>query len=131
MGTPIIEESFRKLVTSCCVYLEQICVPERRGQAEDEVPFGVLGDGLHDGAVHDDEVLGGGVDGASVPVVARVEEQRRPLQAHPVPLPAPFPRQLHLLPLPQEPLLHAQEPNDTHGTLTLDGQKSRRPNNEQ
>ena len=57
---------------------------------------------LHDGAVDDDEVLGRGLDGAALPRVARVEEQRRPLQAHPVALPTALPGQLHLKEKQQE-----------------------------
>ena len=51
---------------------------------------------LHDGPVDDDEVLGRGLDGAALPRVARVEEERGALQAHPVPLPTALPGQLHL-----------------------------------
>ena len=51
---------------------------------------------LHDCAVDDDEVLWRGLDGAALPRVARVEEQRGPLQAHPVALPTALPGQLNL-----------------------------------
>ena len=46
--------------------------------------------------------------------VARIEEQSRALQTHPVALPAPLPGQLHLVLLTQQPLLHAQEPRLPH-----------------
>lgn len=49
-------------------------------------------DGLHNGAIDDDEMFGRGLDGAALARVARVEEQRRALQAHPVALPAAFAR---------------------------------------
>ena len=52
--------------------------------------------GLHDGSVHDDQVLGGGLDGPALLRVARVEEQRRALQADPVALPAPLASELNL-----------------------------------
>ena len=79
----------------------------------------MLRDGLHDGSVHDDEVLGGGLDGAAFARVARVEEQRGALEAHPVALPAPLARQLDLVLLPQQPLLHAQEPAHIHHASIL------------
>ena len=51
---------------------------------------------LHDGPVHDDEVLGGGLHRPALPGVARVEQEGRALQAHPVPLPAALAGQLNL-----------------------------------
>ena len=89
--------------------LEQVGVTERRAQAEDVVPLGVFGDGLHDGPVHDDEVFGRRLHRAALARIARVEQQRRALQAHPVALPAALPRQLDLVFLPQKPFLHAEE----------------------
>lgn len=70
----------------------------------------MLGDGLHDGAVHDDEMLGRRLHGAALARVARVEQERRALQTYPVALPAALPRQLNLVLLTQQPLLHAQKP---------------------
>lgn len=66
----------------------------------------MLGDGLHDGAVDDDEMLGSSLDAAPLAGVARVEEQCGPLQAHPVALPTALPRQLDLMLFTEEPLLH-------------------------
>ena len=51
---------------------------------------------LHDCSVDDDEVLRRRLDGASLPRVARVEEERGALQAHPVTLPPALPGQLDL-----------------------------------
>lgn len=81
--------------------LEQVGVTERRAQAENVVPLGMFRDGLHDGAVHNDEVFGGRLDRATFARVARVEQERRPLQTYPVAFPAPFPGQLYLVFLPQ------------------------------
>ena len=73
--------------------LKEVGVAEGGAEAEDEVALGVFGNGLHDGAVDDDEVLGRRLDVAAVEArVARVEEQRRALQADPVAAPAALPR---------------------------------------
>ena len=77
-------------------YLEQVGVSERRAQAEDVVSFRVLGDGLHDGAIHDDQVFGRGLDTPTFSRVARVEEEGRTLQAHPVAFPAALAGQFDL-----------------------------------
>lgn len=73
----------------------------------------MLGYRLHDGAVDDDQVLGGRLGGPALLRLARVEEQGRALQADPVALPAALARQLDLVLLAQQPLLHAQEARDT------------------
>lgn len=101
-------------------HLEEIGVPEGGGEAENVVSLGVLGDGLHDGAVDDDEVLGRRLDGASLARVARVEEQRGALEAHPVALPAALPRQLDLVLLAQQPLFNAEKSEDTTDTQMLE-----------
>ena len=77
-------------------HLEEVGVPESGGEAEDVVPLGVLWDGLHDGAVDDDEVLGRGLHAAALARVARVEEKGRALKAHPVALPAALASKLDL-----------------------------------
>jgi hypothetical protein len=100
-------------------HLEEIGVPEGGREAENVVSLGVLGDGLHDGAVDDDEVLGRRLHRASFARVARVEEQRGALEAHPVTLPAALPRQLDLVLLAEQPLFHAEKPEDTKHTLKL------------
>ncbi len=51
---------------------------------------------LHDCPVDDDEVLRRRLHRAALAGVARVEEERRPLQADPVALPAALARQLNL-----------------------------------
>jgi hypothetical protein len=48
----------------------------------------VFRNGLHDGPVHDDQVLGGGFDRPALLRVAGVEEQGGALQANPVAFPA-------------------------------------------
>ena len=73
-------------------HLEEIRVPERRGETEDVVPLGVLGDCLHDGAVDDDEVLRRRLDRPALSRVARVEEEGRALQTDPVALPTALAR---------------------------------------
>lgn len=90
--------------------LEEVGVTESRAQAEDEVALRVLRDGLHDGAVDDDEVLGCRLHVATIARVARVEEERSALEADPVAAPAALPRQLHLVLLAQQPFLDAQKP---------------------
>lgn len=70
----------------------------------------MFGYGLHDGTVDDDEMFGRCLDVASLARIARVEEQRRPLEANPVAAPSALPGQLHLMFLTQKPLLDAQEP---------------------
>ena len=95
------------------VYLEEIGVAERRAETKDKVSLRMLRNWLHDGTVDDDEMFGRGLDVASLARVARVEEQRRPLEAHPVAAPSAFPGQLHLVFLAQQPLFDAQEPVPT------------------
>jgi hypothetical protein len=70
----------------------------------------MLGYGLHDGPVDDDEMLGCGFDVAALAGVARVEQERRPFQTDPIAAPAALPGQLHLVFLAQQPFLHAQKP---------------------
>ena len=41
--------------------LEEIGVPECRGETKDEVTFGMFRDGLQNGAVHDDQMLRSGL----------------------------------------------------------------------
>ena len=72
-GSAQYAESKKQKETS---HLEEIGVPEGGREAENVVSLGVLGDGLHDGAVDDDEVLGRRLHRASFARVARVEEQR-------------------------------------------------------
>ena len=90
--------------------LKEVGVAEGGAQAEDEVALRVLRNGLHDGAVDDDEVFGRRLHVAPVAGVARVEEQRGALEADPVAAPAALPRQLHLVLFPQQPFFHAQKP---------------------
>lgn len=89
--------------------LEQVRVPERRAQTEDVVPLRVLRNRLHDRAVHDDQVLRGGLNGATLPRVARVEQQGGTFQTDPVALPAALAGQLDLVLLAQEPFLDREE----------------------
>ena len=46
--------------------------------------------------------------------VTGIEEERRPLQTHPVAFPASLPCQLHLVFLPEEPLLDTEEARLSH-----------------
>ena len=92
------------------MYLEKVRVAERGAQAEDEVALRMLRDGLHDGAVHDDQVFRCRFDVPALARVARVKQERGALQAHPVAAPAALPRQFYLVLLAQQPFLHAQEP---------------------
>ena len=69
----------------------------------------MLGDGLHDGPVDDDEVLGRGFDGAALARVARIEQQGGALQAHPVALPAALAGQLDLKSAETGMLIRAEE----------------------
>ena len=89
--------------------LEKVGVAESGAETEDEVALRMLGNGLHDGAVDDDQVLGRGLHVAAVAWIARVEQQRRALQTDPVAAPAALSCQLYLVLLPQQPFLHAQE----------------------
>lgn len=91
------------------IHLEEISISERCAQAEDEVPLGMFGYWLHDGAIDDDQVLGSGFYVPSLARVARVEEQSSPFEADPVSAPAALAGQFHLMFLAQQPFLHAQE----------------------
>ena len=90
--------------------LEEVGVAEGGAETEDEVALRMLGYGLHDGAIDDDEVFGRRFDVAAVARVARVEEERGALEADPVAAPAALPRQLHLVLLAQQPFLHTEKP---------------------
>jgi hypothetical protein len=92
------------------IYLEEIGISERCAETKDEVTLRMLGYGLHDGPVDDDEMLGCGFDVAALAGVARVEQERRPFQTDPIAAPAALPGQLHLVFLAQQPFLHAQKP---------------------
>jgi hypothetical protein len=100
-------------------HLEEVGVPKGGGEAENVVSLGVLGDGLHDGAVDDDEVLGRRLYGAPFARVAGVKEQGGALETHPVTLPATLPGQFYLMFLAEQPLLHAEESakNEKQGWL--------------
>lgn len=89
--------------------LEQVRIAEGRAQTEDVVPLRVLRNRLHDRAVHDDQVLRGGLNGATLPRVARVEQQGGTFQTDPVALPAALAGQLDLVLLAQEPFLDRKE----------------------
>ena len=89
--------------------LEQVRVAEGRAEAEDVVPLRMLRYRLHDRTVDDDQMLRGGLDRAALARIARIEQQGRTLQAHPVALPAALAGQLDLVLLAQQPLLHRQE----------------------
>ena len=91
--------------------LEQVGISEGSTQAEDVLSFGMFWNRLHDGAVHDDEVFWRLLYAAPLARLARVEQQCGALQAHPVALPAAFSGQLHLVFLPQQPLLHGEIPS--------------------
>jgi len=77
--------------------LEEIGIAERRAQTEDVVALGMLGYRLHNCTIHDNQVLGRRLHTPALPGVARIEEQRGALQAHPVALPAPLSGQLDLV----------------------------------
>ena len=51
--------------------------------------------------------------------VTGIEEERRPLQTHPVAFPASLPCQLHLVFLPEEPLLDTEEARLPHGSCAV------------
>lgn len=89
--------------------MEEISVPEGGAQTEDVVALGMLRNGLHDRPVNDDQMFGRCLHGTTLARVAGIEEQRRTLQAYPIALPAALPRQLDLVLLPQQPLLHTQK----------------------
>lgn len=90
-------------------YLEEVGVAESGAQAEYEIPLGMLGDRLHNGAIDDDQMLGRCLNMAPFPRVARVEEQGGSFQADPVATPASLRSQLDLMFLAEQPFLDAQE----------------------
>lgn len=104
--------------------LEEVGVSKGGTQAEDKVAFRVLGDGLHDGTVHDDQMFGGCFDATPFSRLAGVEEQRGPFEADPVALPAAFTGQLDLVLFAQQPLLHAQKSAIRRVTMDLDQRKN-------
>ena len=77
-------------------YLEEVSISECGWEAEDEISFRVFRDGLHDGPVHDDEVLRGGLHRPALLRVARVEQQGGALQANPVAFPSPLASKFNL-----------------------------------
>lgn len=77
--------------------LEEIGIAERRTQTEDVVALGMLRYRLHNCTIHDNQVLGRRLHTPALPGIARIEEQRGALQAHPVALPAPLSCQLDLV----------------------------------
>ena len=93
--------------------MKEIGIAEGGTEAEYVVALRMLRYRLHDRPVDDDEVLRRRLDGPRLLRLARVEEQRRTLQADPVALPAALARQLDLVLLAQQPLLHRQESVDS------------------
>ena len=97
------------LVVCVSTHLEEVGVPEGCTEAENVISLWMFRDGLHDGTVHDNEMLGSRLHGAAFPGIARVKKESGALQTDPVALPASLPRQLNLMLLPEKPLLHTQE----------------------
>ena len=91
-------------------HLKEVRITKGCAQAEDVVSFWVFRNGLHDGAINDNQVLGRCLDRASFSRIARIKEQSRAFQTHPIALPPSFACQLYLVFLAKQPFLDTQDP---------------------
>lgn len=108
--------------------MKQIGVPESGAQTEDVVAFRVLGNRLHNGAINNDQMFGGGLHRPALTRVTRIKQQSGALQAHPIALPAPFAGQLDLVLLAQKPFFHGKETVEKRlNVITLTGSKLSAP----
>lgn len=97
--------------------MKQIGITERRAKTEDIIPLRMFRDGLHNSAVHNDQMLRSCVHGAALARITGVEEQRCTFEADPVTLPSTLPSELNLVFLTEKPLLDAQE--STSGKMSF------------